>query len=100
MQYQRVVHKGEVATKLIWRIGITPAIKNINSLSVNAQIPENTIFNELREKEDPNKADANSKKQRDKVFLDLHLKAVYTAQKDVGEEIPMKNLLPSINLFF
>ena len=95
-----MVHKGEVATKLIWRIGITPAIQYINGLSVNSQIPENAIFNELREKEDPNKADANSEKQGDKVFLDLHLKAVYTAQKDVGEEIPMKNLLPSINLFF
>ena len=74
-----MVHKGEVATKLIRRIGITPAIQYINGLSVNSQIPENAIFNELREKEDPNKADANSKKQRDKVFLDLHLKAVYTA---------------------
>jgi hypothetical protein len=46
-----MVHKGEVATKLIRRIGITPAIKNINSLGVNAQIPENGVFKEFKGKE-------------------------------------------------
>ena len=43
----------KVAAELSWRIRITPTIKYINGLNVNAEIPKYAVFNDLKGKKDP-----------------------------------------------
>ena len=56
MQYKRMVDEWEVTAQLIGGIGVAPIIKNINGLSVNAQIPENAVFEGINYRSSPTKS--------------------------------------------